>query len=231
MRRLLPIGLLALSAWCSPALAQTAKVLSNERDSTTVAGFAHASPILSSPGSGKTLGRLRAQTSDRLPQVYLALKSVTRNGRQWIQIRVPGRPNGRKGWVPRSALGSFNVVTTQIVIDRRALTLTAYEEGVKVFQAPVGVGTAQNPTPAGHFWVEEAFKVLDNAAYGPFALGTSAFAPHLSDWPGGGVVGIHGTDQPNLIPGHISHGCVRVRNRDIAALVGIVPVGTPVLIR
>ena len=26
-------------------------------------------------------------------------------------------------------------------------------------------------------------------AYGPYALGTSAYAPTLAEWPGGGVVG------------------------------------------
>ena len=30
--------------------------------------------------------------------------------------------------------------------------------------------------------------------YGPWAFGTSAYSV-LSDWPGGGVVGIHGTNQ------------------------------------
>ena len=40
----------------------------------------------------------------------------------------------------------------------------------------------------------------------------------LTDWPGGGVVGIHGTNQPELIPGRPSHGCIRVPNPHIAAL-------------
>jgi lipoprotein-anchoring transpeptidase ErfK/SrfK len=53
----------------------------------------------------------------------------------------------------------------------------------------------------------------------------------VSDWPGGGVVGIHGTDQPELIPGRPSHGCIRVRNADMATLYRLTPVGTPVVIR
>ena len=52
----------------------------------------------------------------------------------------------------------------------------------------------------------------------------------LTDWPGGGVVGIHGTDQPSLIPGHPSHGCVRVPNGAILALARLMPLGTPVRI-
>jgi lipoprotein-anchoring transpeptidase ErfK/SrfK len=53
----------------------------------------------------------------------------------------------------------------------------------------------------------------------------------LTDWPGGGFIGIHGTDRPALIPGRISHGCIRMRNADILALARRMPVGTPVTIR
>ena len=59
-------------------------------------------------------------------------------------------------------------------------------------------------------------------------MGTSAYAPHLTDWPGGGVVGLHGTDQPSLIPGRPSHGCIRLHNRAITRLYWLVPRGTPV---
>jgi lipoprotein-anchoring transpeptidase ErfK/SrfK len=44
-------------------------------------------------------------------------------------------------------------------------------------------------------------------------------------------VGIHGTNQPELIPGYISNGCVRLRNADILALGRRIEVGTPVLIK
>ena len=65
--------------------------------------------------------------------------------------------------------------------------------------------------------------------YGLWAFGTSAYSV-LSDWPGGGVVGIHGTNEPQRIPGRPSHGCVRVPNRAISRLARIMPVGTPVRI-
>jgi lipoprotein-anchoring transpeptidase ErfK/SrfK len=52
----------------------------------------------------------------------------------------------------------------------------------------------------------------------------------LSDWPGGGVVGVHGTNTPWLIGQAVSHGCVRLRNSDVLALRKLVRVGTPVKI-
>jgi lipoprotein-anchoring transpeptidase ErfK/SrfK len=42
--------------------------------------------------------------------------------------------------------------------------------------------------------------------------------------------GLHGTDQPESIGQAVSHGCVRLRNEDIAYLYSVVPVGTPVYI-
>jgi lipoprotein-anchoring transpeptidase ErfK/SrfK len=71
--------------------------------------------------------------------------------------------------------------------------------------------------------------VRGNTIYGPYAIGTSAYSA-LSDWPGGGVVGIHGTDQPWLIPGRPSHGCIRMRNGAITFLVYRLPLGTPLRI-
>jgi lipoprotein-anchoring transpeptidase ErfK/SrfK len=52
----------------------------------------------------------------------------------------------------------------------------------------------------------------------------------LTDGPAGGFIGIHGTDQPQLLPGRVSHGCIRLRNSDIRRLAQLMPVGTPVTI-
>jgi lipoprotein-anchoring transpeptidase ErfK/SrfK len=41
---------------------------------------------------------------------------------------------------------------------------------------------------------------------------------------------IHGTNQPDSIGRAVSHGCVRLRNEDIAKLYAMVEVGTPVYI-
>jgi len=66
--------------------------------------------------------------------------------------------------------------------------------------------------------------------YGPLAFGTSARSATLTDWPAGGFVGIHGTNQPSLIPGRISHGCIRLRNADILRLDRLMSPETPLWI-
>lgn len=174
-----------------------------------------------------SIGRLRYQTEDELPEVYIALRSkLDSRKRVWIQIRVPGRPNGRKGWVPRESLGPLYVVRTHLRVNRTTLQATLYRRGRKIWSSPIGVGAASTPTPAGKYWIRERLKAL-GGAYGPWAFGTAAYSS-LSEWPGGGVIGIHGTNQPELIPGRPSHGCIRVPNHKIEQLVKLMPVGTPV---
>ena len=100
-----------------------------------------------------------------------------------------------------------------------------------MLRAKVGVGRAAWPTPAGEFYIRDKVSGFDDPFYGPVAFGTSARSAVLTDWPGGGFVGIHGTNEPGLIPGRISHGCVRMRNEDIVRLARLMPVGTPLTIK
>jgi hypothetical protein len=181
----------------------------------------------------RKIGRLQIVTEDGLPEVYLLLRRRQGPGEQdWVRLRVPGRPNGRTGWVPTDALGAFHRVKTAITVDRHRLRVTLRRAGRVVFTAPVGIGKGSTPTPSGHYWIREKFRVAGGGgAYGPRALGTAAYAPGLTDWPSGGVVGFHGTDQPALVPGRPSHGCIRLRNRDILRFYKLVPVGTPLYIR
>jgi lipoprotein-anchoring transpeptidase ErfK/SrfK len=177
-----------------------------------------------------TIGRLRYYTEDSAPENYLALSSkLGPNGKAWLQIRVPQRPNGTKGWVPARAL-RLRIVTTSFEIDKRALKARLFKDGHEIWTSSVGIGASGTPTPSGRYWVRERLSNLGgNPAYGPFAFGTSAYS-RLSDWPGGGVVGIHGTNAPGLIPGRPSHGCVRVPNAKILKLKQLMPVGTPIWI-
>jgi hypothetical protein len=176
--------------------------------------------------------RLHTWTEDGFPEVYVVLSSwVDAHGQTWLRIRVPMRPNGHRGWVPRAAMGPLHLVRTHLVIGRRSLHATLYRRGRAIWRSPVGLGRFGMPTPNGSFWIRELLRVPQKGTiYGPWAFGTSAYSV-LSDWPGGGVVGIHGTNEPKLIPGRPSHGCVRVPNPAISRLARLMPIGTPVSIR
>jgi lipoprotein-anchoring transpeptidase ErfK/SrfK len=99
------------------------------------------------------------------------------------------------------------------------------------FRAPVGVGLPQCPTPRGEFFIRNQLYGFGNPVYGPIAFGTSARSAVLTDWPGGGFIGLHGTNQPYLLPGRVSHGCIRMKNHQILRLARLMPVGTPLTIR
>ena len=128
-----------------------------------------------------------------------------------------------------AALGEFHVTYWLIEIRLGSRRLTAYYDGRLPFSAPVGVGKPSTPTPTGHFWIRERMKMSSPGnLYWPYALGTSAYSS-LTEWPGGGVVGIHGDlGSPRLIPGDPSHGCVRLHDADIGWLAPRVQLGTPV---
>ena len=174
---------------------------------------------------------LRLDTEDGFPEVYPVLMRWTDpQDRTWFKVRIPGRPNGRVGWVARRGLQRLSTASMRLVVDRSALRATLYRSGKQIFSARIGVGKSGTPTPSGSYWVREKFKVKGAPIYGPYAIGTSAYAPYLTDWPGGGVIGLHGTNQPALVPGRPSHGCIRMRNADISRLFRLVTPGTPIKI-
>jgi hypothetical protein len=206
--------------------------LSNERTLSRWAYPLAEAIVRASPADrARSLGRLRFLTGDEQAQVYVVLDAAQLgSGSEWARIEFPGRPNGRSGWVPRAALGAFHVVRDYLRVDRGRLRATLFRGGRAVFSAPIGVGKASTQTPAGSFFVTEKLITVGSPAYGPFAIGTSAYAPTLSEWPGGGVVGIHGTNEPQLVPGRPSHGCIRMHNADISRLWRLIAVGTPIQI-
>lgn len=208
------------------------ELLSDEWRVSRYAGAVARSPVRSRPrADARRVATLRFLTEDGPFEVYLVLESVVDTaGQTWLRIRVPMRPNGTTGWVLRHNLGQLRTVRTMLRVNRATLRATLYRDGRRIWSAPVGVGAAGTPTPAGRFWIRSRIRVLrNNPVYGPWAFGTGAYSV-LSDWPGGGVIGIHGTNEPQRIPGRPSHGCIRVRNGAIKRLAGLMPVGTPVTI-
>jgi lipoprotein-anchoring transpeptidase ErfK/SrfK len=173
---------------------------------------------------------LRQFRPDFSPQYVLAL-SVVRGKKAgsptWYRISVPGRPNGRRGWVRAASLELWPV-HKRLVVYRAERRFEFWDGDELVRAGKVAVGKRGAETPTGLFYVTAKF---DPTApiLGAYALETSAYSK-LSDWPGGGVVGVHGTPWPWLLGKAVSHGCVRLHNDDILFLRSRVPAGTPVKI-
>jgi len=158
-------------------------------DEKLVSRWGHAQATanirLTPQASSRTVGRLRFLTEDGLAEVYPVLAARRDSaGRNWLQVRVPRRPNGKTGWVLDEMLSSsLYIVQTQLVVDRAKLRATLYKKGKQIWSARVGIGQSGTPTPQGQFWIRERLKGLGNGTtYGPWAFGTSAYS-NLSDWP------------------------------------------------
>jgi lipoprotein-anchoring transpeptidase ErfK/SrfK len=201
--------------------------LCSARYETRWAALRTAARARAAPGPrARVVARVAARTPDGTTNIVVATRRAERSGRLWVLVLLPGAA----GWVPRAALGGYGVVRTRLVVHRRTLTATLLRSGRRVFESPVAIGRTGAPTPAGRFYVRDRLTRYASPAYGPIAFGTSATSPTLTDWPGGAFVGIHGTDRPDLIPGRVSHGCIRMRNADILRLARLMPVGTPITI-
>lgn len=114
---------------------------------------AHQRPSWSSP----VLVPVSMLTPEGTANLIVADGEVTRDGVNWVHARLAVLPDGRTGWLLRSALGGWSFVDTRVVVDRAdlTLTLTLYRDGKVEFRTPVGVGKPGTPTPAGQFYVRD----------------------------------------------------------------------------
>jgi lipoprotein-anchoring transpeptidase ErfK/SrfK len=187
----------------------------------------YASPGRLAPGTGSA-NTVPASWYDR-PSVLPVI--ATSPG--WVQVRLAQRPNGSTAWLPDDdvTLGS---TPYRIVINAATAWLALYDHGRLVFSAPAGVGTTEDPTPAGEYFVAfDEQPPQPNAGYGPFIIVTSAHSPAIADWEGSGdaVIGIHGPLGDDTEIGtsgaRISHGCIRLHDQALERLAEVPP-GTPI---
>jgi lipoprotein-anchoring transpeptidase ErfK/SrfK len=166
------------------------------------------------------IGQLRPDFRPRIVEAIAGTGS-------WYRIRLAARPNGQTGWIAADSV-VLRPTTARIVIHRSRRVLEVFTARGRALRATIAVGAPGMETPTGSFYVTARFHPTD-PFYGPFALETSAYS-RLSEWPGGGVVGIHGTSRPWLLGRAVSHGCVRVSNATARRLEQLVPLGTPITI-
>ena len=189
--------------------------------------------VRSAPSTrARVVGTISTVTPEYFPNLVQTLNVLRYpNGQTWIRVRMASLPNSKTGWVRRGKLGRYRTVNTRLLVSRSGLRATLYRRGKPIFRTAIGVGQSRWPTPRGDFYVREVLSGYNMPVYGPIAFGLSARSNVLTDWPGGGFIGIHGTNQPGILPGRVSHGCVRMPNAAIRRLARLMPLGTPVQIR
>lgn len=188
--------------------------------------------VYASAGDAAPVTTLAAKTEFGSRRV-LAVVGRQGPGGVWLEVLLPDRPNGSRGFV-KAADVTLAEVNLLVDVDLAARTLRVIDrdDGV-VLETAVAVGSAENPTPTGDFYLTDILITGDDGStYGPYALGLSAHSDSLSEFGGGdGQIGIHGTNQPASIGQAVSHGCVRVPNDVVTTLANMLPLGTPVAIR
>jgi lipoprotein-anchoring transpeptidase ErfK/SrfK len=158
-----------------------------------------------------------------------------KNGRTWIHVELPSRPNGSRGWM----LADFARVAPtpwRVVVSISHRTLTLYKAGKLVRSVQSVVGAPSTPTPTGLYAIATAVRQPDPGGfYGPWVLHLNAFSNVLRTFEGGpGTIGIHGRSGASLatpLGTAGSHGCVRVDNDVVSQLARVAGPGTPVEIR
>jgi lipoprotein-anchoring transpeptidase ErfK/SrfK len=201
----------------------------------SVAHVVHPTGVRSGPGTGRTTQRLGTATAwGGGPVRLLVLRSaVDREGRRWLQVRLPDRPNGRRGWILRDRT-TVSTTPWRLVVSRSKRTLAVLRAGRLVRRVSVVVGAGPTPTPLGSFAVSEAIRQT-RGTLGPWAIHLTAHSDVLDDYGGGpGRIALHGRSGALLrdpLGSARSHGCVRMDNAFLRWLVPRATAGTPVDVR
>jgi hypothetical protein len=164
---------------------------------------------------------------------YPSVLPIIASQPNWVEVRLAQRPNESVAWVPQSDV-TVGVTPYKVVVDLATEHLEVFENGKQIFDFPAGIGTPDDPTVTGSFFITMQVPP-PSPGYGPFVLVTSAHSNSITDWDNSGdaIIAIHGpidSYDDSLIGttgAAISHGCIRLHDADLAQL-STLPAGTPV---
>ena len=166
----------------------------------------------------RTAGRT---TTKRAGGIILALFTLAVASPAFAQVAAQeAKPTGAD---------SIHRVVLVSIPDRK---LAVMENGNVIATFPVAVGAAASPSPTGEFQIVN--RVANPTYYRPGTVIPSGKSnPVGTRWVGLSRkgYGIHGTNAPRSVEHAASHGCIRLRNRDIEKLFTMVQVGDVVQIR
>ncbi|TVR34244.1 MAG: L,D-transpeptidase [Nitriliruptor sp.] len=184
--------------------------------------------VFAEPSEDSELTHTMDHPTERgVPRVFL----VEERDDGWLEVLLPVRPNGSTGWI-READVDLAWNPYEVEVNLADFRMTIHREDELIVDETIGYGDEDTPTPGGRYYITELLQPPDpTGVYGPFAFGLSGFSDvHLSFAGGEGVIGIHGTNEPDSIGSTVSNGCIRVDNDVITDMASFLPLGTPVTI-
>lgn len=188
----------------------------------------------SAPGGGRPIATVGTRAPYWGGPNVLLVTAPPRHvdGATFLRVRLKTMPAGAAGWIAADAV-TLAPTRRRIVVDlsRRQVTLTI--RGRRVVSSRVVVGAASTPTPTGLFAVDAAVSQHPELRLGRRVLALVAYSRALARYQGGiPQVALHAYEQLGAPLGAAaSHGCVRMPERVVEALIRHAPRGTPVVIR
>jgi lipoprotein-anchoring transpeptidase ErfK/SrfK len=209
-----------LDATTTTAPAGPTKVAQAKADSIEVFGSA------TDPAPDDEITADEATAAPDIPIVFL----VQREQGDRIEVFLPTPPNGSTAWV-RATDVTVSRVTFRVEVSLRAHRIRVYDGPTTVLDESASIGQTDRPDP-GSYYIKELLQPPDaNGPYGAYAYGLSGFSTDLSSFSdGNGIIGIHGTNDPDSIGADSPAGCIGRENSVISRLVDEIglPLGTPV---
>lgn len=205
----------------------------SQADGATTARIVTAGPAWQGPGRGRVMARLTPYTTPTFePQTLLVLGSARAGGRLWLRLRLPIRPDGSTGWVPRHRV-ILSHTPYWVTVSLAARQVSVYRLGVLMHTFQAVVGKPSTPTPTGLAAVyEKDPQPSPNDFLGTWALPLTILSHALHSFDGGpGRVAIHGRGGASLLDplgSAASHGCIRIDNGPVGWMADHLPLGTPV---
>lgn len=141
-----------------------------------------------------------------------------------------------KRWESTRTATTTSPQQKRLVVDLSDRRVYVYQDQKRLVSYPVSVGKQGWETPIGSFEVQQMNKdpIWRQPITGEVVAGKNN--PLGDRWigfwsDGRHAIGFHGTNQEQLVGQAVSHGCLRMRNRDIRTLYDQLRSGTPVLVR
>jgi lipoprotein-anchoring transpeptidase ErfK/SrfK len=229
------ILVVAAVATCGPgALAANAQKPPVARPTQEIAALLKTKRVVSAPRThAPKVSTVQASRPLTGAQTVLPVigHTTTAGGLHWLRVMLPGRPNGRKGWITQRGT-QLGMTSWHVIVSTSSRQVRVYRHGRPVRSFAAVVGKPSTPTPHGRFFVEESVRMLPGVPGGPYALALSARSDVLQEFEGGpGQIAIHGVANLGGTPGTaVSHGCVRLANQNVSWMAARIGAGVPVAI-
>lgn len=215
----------------SVAPATQAGDLESERDPSghLLVRVEGSTPLFSRPG-GRRVGTMPAASPYYGEPTVAWVQEVSGDGRFG---RVPIAYAGRDvtAWLRLRGMRTW-VTRMSVLADLSRHRLWVYRGERPVLSARTATGAPVSPTPTGRYTVSDRVAFPGGGVLGTFAFGISGIQPDLPPgWSGGNQLAIHGTNDPSSLGRSASAGCLRVSERVLDRLKGLLRIGTPVIVQ